>query len=236
MNPWPEVLKDVFFDLDNTLWDYRKNAEYTLRQIFPKYQKQLSRDISFERFYPVYEQSNDALWNRINRGEITKDYLRNHRFPDAFRALGCENDALGIELEHEFLDSIADSHLLVEGAEELLKDLKSKGYELHILSNGFEEVTHHKVAKSALNGYFTSITSADELGIRKPEAKIYQHALMKAKARPSTSVMIGDDWLADIVGAENFGMAAVYFKNSEENIPEYPRVALTLAEVLTWCK
>jgi putative hydrolase of the HAD superfamily len=99
----------------------------------------------------------------------------------------------------------------VEGAFEILEYLSQKNYSLHILSNGFQEVTYRKAELSGIKNYFKTITSADELNIRKPQPEIYDYALNKANAKKQESIMIGDDWIADIEGAKFYGIDAIFF-------------------------
>ena len=105
----------------------------------------------------------------------------------------------------------------MEGAFELLEYLSEKGYTLHILSNGFKEVTYRKCELSGIQNYFKTITSADELNVRKPQPEIYEYALKKANAKKEESIMIGDDWIADVEGALSFGIDAVFFDVFKDN-------------------
>ena len=113
--------------------------------------------------------------------------------------------------ESHFLDEILAYNHLVEGCLEVLDYLKTKNYRLHILSNGFHEVTHRKVNESGISQYFDTVTSADEINIRKPQPEIFQLAINKAHAKTEESIMIGDDWIADIEGGLSFGMEVVFF-------------------------
>lgn len=230
-HPIPAQITDVFFDLDNTLWDYQKNAKLCLEALFPDFSKKFPKAVAFQEFYDAYYHSNESLWEKINRGEISKSYLRTHRFPDAFRSLGFDEEALGLKLEDLFLEKITLHHELVDGAVPLLDFFRQQSVKLHILSNGFLEVTHQKINTSALAGYFDTITSADELQIRKPDAKIYHHALRKAQAIPETALMIGDDWEADILGAQAIGMAAVYYTPTGSQPEAYPYTVSKLSDI-----
>ena len=106
---------------------------------------------------------------------------------------------------------------MVEGAFELLEYLSEKGYILHILSNGFEEVTYRKCELSGIKNYFKTITSADEINIRKPHPEIYRYALDKANVKIEESMMIGDDWIADVEGGKSFGLKVVFFDVFNDN-------------------
>ena len=210
-------IRHIFFDLDNTLWDHRKNAYLTLKEIYKRENVQEKYNLGFEDFHREYFTINERLWAQIRDGEIDKDYLRKHRFYDSFLFFGIDDYDLAQVFEQNFLDEILNYNDLVEGAFELLEYLSEKGYTLHILSNGFKEVTYRKCELSGIQNYFKTITSADELNVRKPQPEIYEYALKKANAKKEESIMIGDDWIADVEGALSFGIDAVFFDVFKDN-------------------
>src|SRR5690606_19689180 len=122
---------------------------------------------AFNRFYPYYYESNEQLWADFRDRKVTKEELRARRFPEAFRNLGIPSPDFAMEYERRFVDEVTDSGYMVEGAEEILKYLKSK-YELHILSNGFEEVTFQKINGCIIKDYMKTITTAEGAGAPKP--------------------------------------------------------------------
>lgn len=201
----------IFFDLDNTLWDHRKNAILTLQELFERKEIQRQYHINFEKFYAQYDLINEALWIKIREGLVDKEFLRKHRFYDTFLAFGIDDESLSDYFENHFLDEIINYNELIEGTLEVLEYLKKKGYCLHVVSNGFKEVTHRKVEKSGLQKYFETVVSAEEAGAMKPDKKIFQFSLELAKASKEESLFIGDDWVADVEGAQNFGMKVIYF-------------------------
>ncbi len=235
-NAWPKEVRDVYFDLDNTLWDHRKNAKLCLQDLFPEYKRKLHYSGDFDTFYLAYERSNDFLWDEIAKGAINKESLRNRRFPEALDALEVPNYKIGIELEQAFLDNIIQYNELIEGSLDVLNFLSQKKLKLHILSNGFVEVTSRKVENSALSPYFASITSADEhpKNIRKPHPEIFEFALKKTGANKQHSIMVGDDWLADIVGSEDFGMASVFLDIPNASNKNFSRTITRLLDLLLY--
>ena len=210
-------IRHIFFDLDNTLWDHRNNAYLTLKEIYKRENVQEKYNLGFEDFHREYFTINERLWAQIRDGEIDKEYLRKHRFYDSFLFFGIDDYDLAQVFEQNFLDEILNYNDLVEGAFALLEYLSEKGYTLHILSNGFKEVTYRKCELSGIQNYFKTITSADELNVRKPQPEIYEYALKKANAKKEESIMIGDDWIADVEGALSFGIDAVFFDVFKDN-------------------
>jgi putative hydrolase of the HAD superfamily len=213
-------IQHIFFDLDNTLWDHRRNAYLTIKGLFDKEEIGLKYNIGFSEFHAVYHEINEKLWEDIRDGLIDKEYLRKHRFYDTFRRFGVDDEALSMYFEEHFLDKILNHNELVEGAEYILEYLKTKHYTLHIISNGFKEVTERKCILSGIDRYFKTITSADTVGVRKPRPEIFEYSLNLAGAEKENSMLIGDDWIADVTGAQRFGMDVIFFDVLNENREE----------------
>lgn len=228
-------MRHIFFDLDNTLWDHRKNALLTLTELFERKQISEIYQLSFQDFHTQYDKVNERLWEMIRDGEIDKDYLRKHRFYDTFLHFGIDDFQLAQYFEYRFLDEIIAHNELVEGSIEILNYLKNKGYTLHIISNGFGEVTHRKIEDSGLSSYFNTITSADDVGVRKPNPKIYDHALGLANAHKSESMLIGDDWIADALGSYQYGMKSIFFNVLNQDYHHQDIVKIDhLREIKNW--
>ena len=214
------TIRHIFFDLDNTLWDHRKNAELTLNELFERKGIQESYNILFDEFHSKYDEINEDLWVKIRDGLIDKDFLRKHRFYDTFMHFGVDDEQLAAYFEKHFLDEIIHYNELIEGTIEILDYLKEKGYVLHVVSNGFHEVTRRKVEMSGMDKYFETIVSADDAKAMKPDERIFQYALDLANAQKEESIFIGDDWVADVKGSQRFGLDVIYFDVLRKNKTE----------------
>ena len=211
------MIQHIFFDLDNTLWDHRRNAKLTLRDLFKREGIKEKYNLGFEEFHKEYYTINENLWAQIRDGLIDKEYIRKYRFYNTFLFFGIDDFELAQKFEVNFLDEILSNNELVEGAFELLEYLSEKKYRLHVLSNGFSEVTYRKCELSGIKNYFETITSADEINIRKPQPEIFEYALNKSGAKKEESIIIGDDWIADIEGGLSFGMKAIFLDLFNDN-------------------
>ena len=213
-------IRHIFFDLVNTLWDHRKNAVLTLEELFQRKEISEKYNILFHEFHAKYDEINEDLWVKIRDGIIDKDFLRKHRFYDTFLHFDVDDFELAQIFEHQFLDEIIAYNELIKGSMEILEYLKSKNYTIHIISNGFHEVTHRKIDGSGIRKYVDTVTSADDVNVRKPNPRIFEYALNQANAAKSESILIGDDWIADIEGARNFGIEVIFFNALRENKTE----------------
>lgn len=219
-------IKHVFFDLDHTLWDFETNSAKAFEYIFKKNDLKLDLD----DFLTVYKPINFKYWRLFRNEEITKAELRYNRLKEVFDALGyAANNDLINKLSVDYIDNLSNYSELFEGAIEVLDYLKPK-YTLHIITNGFEEVQHKKIKNSGLLAYFQTITTSESVGVKKPNPLIFEHALKIGKAEANQSIMVGDSYEADILGALNFGMRAVYCDFS--NKPIKNTSAITIHKLL----
>jgi YjjG family noncanonical pyrimidine nucleotidase len=209
-----EDIKHLFFDLDHTLWDFEKNSGLAFEKIF----RELNFNIDSEVFMDIYNPINVAYWKLYEKNEIDQETLRVNRVKDAFEVLNFEISLDQIKtISHLFIEYLTSNNHLIEGTIETLDYLKDK-YILHIITNGFSFVQDVKLQKSNLDKYFVTITNSEAAGHKKPHENIFKHALSVANATKKESIMIGDSFEADVLGALNFGINAVYFNPKAEII------------------
>ncbi|AYL97502.1 YjjG family noncanonical pyrimidine nucleotidase [Mucilaginibacter celer] len=224
--------KHIFFDLDHTIWDFDKNAEEALHELYLIHQLKEIGLHSAELFIETYTRNNHRLWAQYHIGEITKDELRDARFKSTFTDLGLHPDLVPLDFEDAYVQLCPTKTNLFPHAHETLEYLQSK-YTLHLISNGFKDSTRTKIAGSDLAKYFQHIIISEDVGVNKPDKAIFQHALDLAGALKEESVMIGDSIEADIRGALNFGMDAIYFNPFNADKPEDVPVQITHLKELT---
>ncbi len=200
-------IEHVFFDLDHTLWDFDKNSALTFEYIF----KLNQIDLELSRFLEVYIPINFDYWENYRKNLVSKEKLRYGRLKDSFTALSYQvNDTIIDKLSNDYILYLSEYNHLLDGGVEAL-DYLSEKYTLHIITNGFEEVQHKKLKNSNILNYFNTITTSEEAGVKKPHPTIFEMSLKKANALPEQSVMIGDNYEADIIGAADFGLQTIYF-------------------------
>ena len=218
--------KDLFIDFDDTLYDTHGNAVIALRELFDA--------LHLERwfpdpnvFYDCYWETNIDLWTRYSKGEITRDYLIVERFrrpltaSEQYRAEA--NSSLStvhfsLKMSDLFLDFCSSKPGLVDGARQLMDYLRGKGYRLHMCSNGFHEVQYKKLRACGLHDHFDTIVLSEDAGANKPSPQFFDYALRQTRADKAATLMIGDNFQTDILGAKRYGLDTAYFNR----YPEYP--------------
>jgi len=206
-------IEHVFFDLDHTLWDFEANSAKTFEFIF----NQSNIDVSLADFLHYYIPINHKYWKLYREEKISKSKLRYGRLKEAFDGLKYTiSDDLIYHLSEIYIDNLSNYNKLFEGSMELLNYLVSK-YQLHIITNGFEEVQLKKMQKSQILHFFDKVITSESVGVKKPNPIIFNHALEAAQATSFNSMMIGDNLEADILGAQQIGMQTIFF--NAQNIP-----------------
>jgi putative hydrolase of the HAD superfamily len=211
--------KHLFFDLDGTLWDLKGNTQDAFQILFDRFGDQLS-GIDKKKFIQRYHIHNDRVWALYRDGKIEKEVLRYIRFERAFSDSGMAADADFIRLFSDaFLEICPRQPGVLDGAHDLLQYCTGK-YTLHIITNGFIEVQGLKMDAARLNEYFTHVINSEHCGVRKPYPGIFEYALNITGAERDSSLMIGDDWDADVLGARDFGMDQVFLTATEDMMNE----------------
>jgi YjjG family noncanonical pyrimidine nucleotidase len=206
-------ITDIFFDLDHTLWDFDVNSELAFEAIFKKDHPTIQITDFIEKYAPI----NQACWKLYQYDKITHAELRYNRLKHTFDALEYFVSDDQIEsIAHDYIQLLPENNRLFDGTIEVLEYLEKK-YKLHIITNGFADVQYKKINNSNIAGFFKTITNSEMAGVKKPNPVIFEYALNQAQANKGNSVMIGDCLEADVQGALDAGLEAIFF--NEKQIP-----------------
>lgn len=221
----------VWLDLDDTLIDFKANSAEALRLTYGHF--------NLQRYFPTLEEwaesymkHNHALWDRYNRAEITQEYLRVHRFldPMAERMDITEEEFAGMaaQMDSKYLDFLAAQKKLMDGAMELVDTLRAYGYRIGVLSNGFSDVQHRKIRTAGLEGKIDLTVLSDDIGINKPDFRLYRHAMeLAGDTDPGHHLMIGDNPSTDIAGAIGAGWGAILLAPGNNGLDKGCRYPMT---------
>lgn len=198
---------DIFFDLDHTLWDFEKNSALTFKRILAEN----NIGIDLQDFLKVYVPANLAFWKLYREEKISKEALRYQRLKSVFDDLKyAVSDEVINRLAVDYIDNLPSHSHLFPNAKTVLEYLKPN-YKLHIITNGFQEIQDKKLKSSGIYNYFDQIINSEMAGVKKPNPFIFELALKRARTRPETSLMIGDNLEADIQGSLSVGYHAIHF-------------------------
>jgi len=202
--------KDLFFDLDHTLWDFELNSKETMQELYINHHIASLGITDFDAFFNIYTAHNHRLWDRYAKGFIKQEELRWKRIYLSLLDFKIANEQLSKDMSLEFLQILPTKKKLFPHTIEILNYLKEKDYKMHLITNGFESVQIQKIKNAGIAHYFNEVVTSETSNSLKPNKEIFEFALKTANATLSESIMIGDNETADIQGGINIGMDTVF--------------------------
>jgi len=200
----------LFFDLDHTLWDFDTNSKHTLRELYHKLELQQKGVHDFDLFHSIYIAHNEKLWERYRNGSIKVEELRLKRMCQTLLDFKIGDEYLAEKMSTEFLDLLPTRTQVFPHTFEILDYLTDKGYQLHLITNGFEKTQNRKLQYSGLKKYFIEVITSEGSNSLKPQKEIFEYAMNKVSCCAEECIMIGDSLEVDIQGAMNAGMDQVF--------------------------
>jgi putative hydrolase of the HAD superfamily len=221
IHPMQMAYKDLFFDLDHTLWDFETNSKETIQELYITHRLADLGIVDFDGFYSTYSAHNHRLWDRYTKGFIKQEELRWKRVYLSLLDFKVANEPLAKAMSQAYLEILPNKTHLFPYTIEILEYLTQKEYKMHLITNGFESVQFKKIKNSGLADYFIEVITSEASNSLKPQKEIFEYALKNAKASVNESIMIGDNESADIQGGINIGMDTI-FVNHVQVVPTVP--------------
>nr|WP_314115381.1 YjjG family noncanonical pyrimidine nucleotidase [uncultured Leptotrichia sp.] len=203
--------KLVLIDLDDTLFDYPKTEKEAFRNTFKELGFFMESELSNEKKEEIYEKIKDRykdvnlqLWKDLEKGAVNKDRLKVVRFEKIIEEFDLKYDLY--EMSELYLKKLGEGIFPFEATEKLCEYLHSK-YKVGIVTNGIKEVQHSRIENSKIAKYIDKIIISDEVGVNKPDKRIFEYAMNYFEIMDKSEViMIGDSLGADIKGGQNAGI------------------------------
>jgi len=217
--------KSIFFDADDTLFDYplaERTALIASAQEF-------GVTAEPERFIAAYRRHNRDVWQAFERGETDQATLRVERFRRLFAELGIPAPPLE-EISAFYLEALAGQSQLLPGALDLVREL-AKRFPLALVTNGIASVQNQRFAASPITPYFRAIVISEEVGIAKPDPRIFAPALQAIGVAAADVLYVGDSVTSDMAAARNAGMDFCWLNPNGTPVPEGRAPAFIIASI-----
>lgn len=198
------MIRNVLFDLDDTLFDFHKAEKIALTKTLVHFGIDPT-----EETLALYSAINAAHWKRLELGEISREEVKVGRYRELFKTIGVECDPVKATAYYESM--LAIGHYFMPGAPELLEELYGK-YRLYIVSNGTAKVQEGRIGSSGIKKYMDGIFISQILGANKPDKQFFDICFAEIPDFSlSETVIIGDSLSSDIKGGINAGITTVWF-------------------------
>ncbi len=199
------MIKYALFDIDNTLIDFGESAKIAMPRLFEKMGYPYTDEVP-----KIYHKIGAPLWAALERGEISGGYLRSIRWGLICKELGIECDS--IAMEAEYAEQLAQVAVVIDGAPELLKYLKDKGYIVAIASNSYKAQQERRIKLAGLDGYIDYYFTSMDMGVEKPSVEFFNRCFERLGNPPKDEIiMIGDSLTADVDGGNGAGIKTIWF-------------------------
>ena len=194
----------LFLDADDTLLDFLKTERAAITESFSRFGLEPTDELIRR-----YSAINQSCWERMERGEITRDRVLIERFERLFSEIGAEIDPQTFENTYQYL--LGQWCFLVEGTFEILEYLKPR-YKLYIASNGVAATQDSRFRDAGLTGWFDDIFISERIGHHKPEKAYFDACFAQIPGfRRDRAIIVGDSLSSDILGGINAGIATCWF-------------------------
>ncbi|NVO84506.1 HAD family hydrolase [Hymenobacter terrestris] len=212
----------ILFDLDDTLYDHTATARAALAATAAGQAslREVPADVLYQRYSDLLEE----MHPRIMRGEI--DYLtaRELRFRQLLAPYEPAPTAGSLtQLAEEHYGHYRQFRQPMTGALALLQRLKPD-FRIGVVTNNRTSEQEEKLDFLGMSGLVDALITSEAVGVLKPDPAIYHVALQRLQARPAETVMVGDNWVADVVGAQAAGIRPVWL-NRGGSVAPVPAVA-----------
>jgi HAD superfamily hydrolase (TIGR01549 family) len=226
----------VLFDLDDTLHDdsaaYKTAAKRVAAGIAAE------RGVDADRLFAAYVEAANRFWKTLSNENLAIPIQdsRTQLWHEALLAVGLDDPALDRIAADRYIAYRTEVLELSPGALDLLVALRARGCRIGIVSNGFAATHHQKIDRLALRPHIDGLFLADEMGMVKPDPRVFAHACAVLGSDPAHTAMVGDRYDRDVRGALDIGMFTVLIDVHAIPIPEHaPRpdaIVPTIADVL----
>lgn len=214
------MIKVVFMDIDDTIFDFSAFVKKAMKDGFEKYGLLPYTD----EMFCVFHEINNKLWRSIEQGELTLPELRNIRWNMIFKEIGISFD--GRLFEEYFCKELFQSAIFEPHAPELIRYLNGK-YMLCIASNGPYEQQMNRLKVGGIDSFFFHAFISSAIGAKKPNREFFDYCFQKLRnsgyedLMPEETIMIGDSLTSDIAGGSNYGMKTCYYTRGQKCEPNY---------------
>lgn len=219
--------RQIIFDVDDTLIDFAQTENSSLKALFAAHHWPLTTEL--RRQYHAYNQ---GLWRQLEQGKISYAELSWRCFHD-FIQQHFHQEIDGLEVMAEYRSYFAAAHSLLPGVKDSLKYAKRQGYQLAVLSNGEQYMQNKRLRDAGINDYFDLVITSEEAGFSKPDPHIFDFFFSHSQVGPSETIFFGDGLQSDILGAEQYGFASIWYnhRHHQNTLDLHP-----LAEVTTYAE
>lgn len=200
----------ILFDADNTILDFDKAEFQALCRAFGEHGIQVD-----DRLVEIYRKNNVALWQQLEQGLVSKDYVLNNRFVNTAKELDLKCDILTVSRKYE--EYLHEGYYVIEGAIDVMQGLIDMGAKLYLVTNGVLTIQNARLKGSGVGKYFQKRFISEEVGYPKPHIEYFNHCFERIENFDrAKTLIVGDSLTSDIKGGINAGIDSCWYNPKHE--------------------
>lgn len=223
-------LTTVLFDLDDTLFDHAATARAALQASTSQFTFEPA--VTLDELYQRYSEQLEEMHPRVMAGEIAPRTARLLRFRQLLAPYGVLPDDAAAAFAEMHYGHYRRLRRPIAGAVALLQALKPR-YRIGIVTNNRTEEQVDKLAALGMTPLIDALITSEDVGVTKPDPRIFRVALARLGARPEEAVLVGDNWTADVLGARAAGIRPVWLNRFGAACPDATVTTITGLEPLS---
>ena len=220
------MISTILWDVDGTLLDFIAAEKAAIKTLFGEFNLGQCSDEMIKR----YSEINKTYWQRLERGEITKQEVLVGRFKEFFKSEGIDISVVE-EFNSLYQLSLGDTIVYHDDSLEIIKSLQGRVRQ-YIVSNGTVEAQSKKLRLSGLGELVDGIFLSEHIGVEKPNIEFFDKVLEEIKPADRSSILIvGDSLTSDIQGGNNAGIVTCWYNPLGDKAPDKYRIDYEISDL-----
>ena len=200
------MFKVILWDIDGTLLNFLRAEHAAIRKCFEIFNLGECTDEMIAR----YSLINKKYWERLERGEISKQEVLEERFKEFFIQENIPTECV-VDFNKEYQIRLGDTIFFNDNGYELVKALKGR-VKQYAVTNGTKVAQDRKLDRSGLKELFDGVFISEDIGIEKPNVGFFDYVWTQIGEYDKDEVMIvGDSLTSDMQGGNNAGIVCCWY-------------------------
>ena len=220
------MISTILWDVDGTLLDFIAAEKAAIKTLFGEFNLGQCSDEMIKR----YSEINKTYWQRLERGEITKQEVLVGRFKEFFKSEGIDISVVE-EFNSLYQLRLGDTIVYHDDSLEIIKSLQGRVRQ-YVVSNGTVEAQSKKLRLSGLGELVDGIFLSEHIGVEKPNIEFFDKVLEEIKPTDRSSILIvGDSLTSDIQGGNNAGIVTCWYNPLGDKAPDKYRIDYEISDL-----